>query len=167
MGEVLAKELVASGVLPFSKIYRIEDKTRLTGLLHDIGKIGILDRILFKKGKLTEKEFAVIKRHPISSLHIVESLKSIPEEARDGIGDHHERYDGKGYNKGIQEQRIPPIARIIAVVDAYDAMTSDRPYREARTIDEARSEINRMSGIQFDPYVVAAFNSAFDKGEIK
>jgi len=164
-GQAIAIELV--DVFPYTRIYDLPEKTHLAGLLHDIGKIGVLDSILLKPGKLTEEEFKSLQKHPLASLHIIQSLGSISEEVRDGIESHHEKYDGTGYGKGAKGHRIPPIARIIAVVDAYDAMTSDRPYRKAMSEEVAKEEINRVSGTQFDPKAVEAFNKAYAKGKLK
>ena len=164
-GQAIAIELV--DVFPYTRIYDLPEKTHLAGLLHDIGKIGVIDSILLKPGKLTEEEFKSLQKHPLASLHIIQSLGSISEEVRDGIESHHEKYDGTGYGKGAKGHRIPPIARIIAVVDAYDAMTSDRPYRKAMSEEVAKEEINRVSGTQFDPKAVEAFNKAYAKGKLK
>lgn len=133
----------------------IED-LRLAGLLHDIGKIGVPDSILNKPDRLSEEEFSVIKMHPELSMRILEPLphlgKIIPI-----IYNHHERYDGRGYIDGKSGEDIPQGARIIAVADAFEAMTSDRPYRRALTREEAISEIKKNAGSQFDPEVVEHF----------
>ena len=122
----------------------------ITGLLHDVGKIGIPDAIINKESKLTEEEFEIIKKHPIIGTQILETIKEMPELSS-GARWHHERYDGKGYPDGLEGPDIPEIARIIAVADAYDAMTSNRSYRAAMTQNEVREEIERCSGSQFDP----------------
>jgi len=125
-------------------------------MLHDIGKIGIPDKVLLKRGKLTEKEFNVIKRHPIYGVKI---LKHIPRLSPivPIIYHEHERYDGKGYVEGLRGKKIPVESRIIAVADAYEAMTSNRPYRKAMSKRKAIEEIKKNSGTQFDPKVVKAF----------
>jgi len=126
------------------------------GYLHDIGKIGVRDTILLKPGNLTEEEMAEIRLHPVIGEGIVRPLKFLPSE-RQLILYHHERFDGKGYPEGLEGERIPLLARILAVADTYDAMTSTRPYRRALSHDEAIRELKANSGTQFDPEVVRAF----------
>ncbi|HVM11435.1 MAG TPA: HD domain-containing phosphohydrolase [Actinomycetota bacterium] len=125
-------------------------------LLHDIGKIGISERILNKQGPLTPSEWSVMKTHPLIGVQIVSPIRFLGE-AVDVIRSHHERFDGTGYPRGLRGEEIPLSARIFAVVDAFDAMTSDRPYREALPLDRAVGEITRGSGSHFDPEVVEAF----------
>jgi ribonuclease P protein subunit RPR2 len=126
-------------------------------LLHDIGKIGIPDAILLKPGPLTEEEERQLHVHPVLGEHLVSSIPYLTGVAREVIAYHHERWDGGGYPWGLRGRDIPLAARIFAVADAYDAMTSSRPYRAALSLDEARAEIARGAGGQFDPDVVAAF----------
>lgn len=125
-------------------------------ILHDIGKIGIRDDVLLKPGRLNDEEFAEIKRHPEISGAIVKSISTLQE-----VGliakQHHERYDGKGYPNGLKEKDIHICARIMAVADSYDAMTSHRPYRQALKRDDVLKELRRNSGTQFDPICVDAF----------
>ena len=118
-------------------------------LLHDVGKIRVSEEIINKPGRLTEDEFNQIKIHPVSGYHI---LKDIHEDARIALGAkyHHERYDGKGYPNGLEGESIPEIARIIGVADAYDAMTSNRSYRNALPQAVVRTEIENGKGKQFD-----------------
>jgi HD-GYP domain-containing protein (c-di-GMP phosphodiesterase class II) len=125
-------------------------------MLHDIGKIGVPDSILLKPGRLTEKEFSVIKKHPIYAVNI---LKHIPrlKDIVPIVYHEHERYDGKGYVEGLKADKIPIESRIIAVADAYEAMTSNRPYRKSMPSKKAIEEIKLNSGTQFDPAVVKAF----------
>jgi HD-GYP domain-containing protein (c-di-GMP phosphodiesterase class II) len=125
-------------------------------LLHDYGKIGIDEVILLKPGKLTPAERKEIEMHAVRGYHI---LAGFPEltDAMGGIKSHHEKYDGSGYPEGLSGERIPHIARIIIVADSYDAMTSARPYRIARTQAEAILELRRCSGTEFDPKIVEAF----------
>lgn len=135
------------------------DLLRLSGILHDIGKIGIPDKILGKNGKLTEEEFSIIKRHPELGekiLHPMKSDKRIAEISKI-IRHHHERYDGKGYPDGLSGQESPYLSRIITIADSYDAMTSDRPYRKGMAIGPALEEIKKCSGSQFDPILVELF----------
>lgn len=125
-------------------------------LLHDIGKVGIPERILTKPGPLTPSEWAVMRTHPLVGAQIVSPIRFLGD-AVDVIRFHHERFDGSGYPHGLTGMQIPLPARIFAVVDAYDAMTSDRPYRKATSSKEALQEILRSSGTHFDPEVVEAF----------
>ncbi len=136
---------------------------QLSAILHDIGKIGIPDSILRKDSKLTEEEFEVIKQHPLIGYKILSSIEDIEEEILNGVLWHHERYDGKGYPNNLSGKKIPFFARIIAVADTFDAMTSDRPYRKGLPPDTAFEEIIRNKGSQFDPEVVEAFSNAFGK----
>ncbi len=122
--------------------------------LHDIGKIGIPDAILNKQGKLTADEFAIIRQHPEIGDTIVGKLKVFHSVA-DIVRHHHERMDGKGYPDGLCGQEISLGARIVAVADAFDAMTSARPYRSALTVSQAIDETRRCQGTQFDPDIVA------------
>lgn len=122
----------------------------LAGLLHDVGKIGIPDNIINKDGRLTDEEFAVIKTHPAIGAGILKKINIAPFISI-GAHFHHERYDGKGYPEGLKGEDIPEIARIIAVADAYDAMTSKRSYRDALPQEVVRSEIEKGKGTQFDP----------------
>ena len=123
-----------------------------TGLLHDIGKIGISDAILRKSGVLSAEEYRVIQDHPLIGHNILKSITAMPEIAQ-GARWHHERYSGGGYPDGLIGEDIPLIARIICVADAYDAMTSDRVYRPALTKAQAREEILKCRGTQFDPHL--------------
>lgn len=122
----------------------------LAALLHDVGKIGIPNTIINKNGKLTEAEYNVIKTHPVIGTQILSNITQTPHIS-DGAHYHHERYDGKGYPEGLSGKNIPEIGRIIAVADAYDAMTSNRSYRGTLSQDYVRSEIKNGSGTQFDP----------------
>ena len=125
-------------------------------LLHDIGKIGIPDAILLKPGPLTADEWTVMRRHPEIGKRLIENIPFL-RGAVPIVYCHHERWDGSGYPRGLKGDAIPLGARIFAVVDAFDAMTFDRPYSKAIPFDAARSEIKRCSGTQFDPSVVDAF----------
>ena len=122
----------------------------MMGLLHDVGKIGVPDEIINKPSRLTDEEFEIIKTHPILGAKILENIKEMPQLAT-GARWHHERYGGGGYPDGISGDSIPEEARIIAVADAYDAMTSKRSYRSALSQEYVRSEIEKGKGTQFDP----------------
>jgi hypothetical protein len=124
--------------------------------LHDLGKIAIPDAILFKKGKLSPQEWGVMKTHPWIGYNLVSRIPLLASVA-EILLTHHERYDGAGYPRGLKGEEIPLGARIFAVADTLDAMTSDRPYRKALPFSSAREEITRESGHQFDPQVVEAF----------
>lgn len=124
-------------------------------LLHDVGKIGIPDAVLLKQGPLTEGEWVVMRAHPEIGHRI---LAGTPlTEAAELVLCHQERFDGTGYPRGLTGAAIPLAARLFAVIDTLDAMTSDRPYRKALSFDDAKAEIGRMSGTQFDPVAVEAF----------
>jgi diguanylate cyclase (GGDEF)-like protein/putative nucleotidyltransferase with HDIG domain len=130
---------------------------RLAALLHDIGKVGIPHEILRKPGPLNEDEWSVMRRHPKIGRQILAQAGGKFELLSHIVVAHHERWDGKGYPYGLSGEAIPLGARILAVADSFDAMTSDRPYRKALPIAEAREELQRCSGNQYDPRVVAAF----------
>lgn len=122
----------------------------MMGLLHDIGKIGVPDAVINKPGRLTDEEYQIIKAHPVMGANILDNIKEKPLLAV-GARWHHERYDGKGYPDGISGKDIPEQARIIAVADAYDAMTSFRSYRDPMEQERVRNEIEKGKGTQFDP----------------
>jgi len=148
---VYARETaVALGLGP-ERVQRVH----AAGLLHDLGKLGIADAILFKPGPLDEAEWREMKRHPEIGARILEhaGLSDISLWIRE----HHERMDGRGYPLGLLGDAIAPEARILAVADAYEAMIADRPYRSGMAIADACAELRRCSGSQFDPEVVSAF----------
>ncbi len=122
----------------------------MMGLLHDVGKIGVPDAIINKPAHLTEEEYSVIKNHPVMGARILKNIKDFPKLIT-GARWHHERYDGKGYPDGIAGEEIPLEARIIAVADAYDAMSSRRSYRDVLPQEVVRGEIEKGRGTQFDP----------------
>lgn len=138
------------------------EKTKLSSMLHDIGKIGVPDEILLKPGKLTKKEWRVIKKHPVYAVTILKHLPRL-KHIVPIVYHEHERYDGKGYVKGLKGKQIPIESRIIAVADAYEAMTSNRPYRKAMRKKDAIKEIRKHRGTQFDPCVVTVFLKIMDK----
>lgn len=132
------------------------DHIRRGVLLHDIGKMGVPDAILLKKGKLSEAEKVIVKQHPVYARNMLENIPFL-KPAMDIPYCHHERWNGGGYPKGLSGEEIPLAARIFAVVDVWDALTTDRPYRTAWSHAKAREYIRAQSGVQFDPRVVEAF----------
>lgn len=137
------------------------DKLETCALLHDVGKIGISDEILNKKGGLTDEEWKVITAHPQVGANIASRVRClVPCLA--GILHHHEWYDGSGYPKGLKGEEIPQDARILAIADAFAAMTSERPYSDPIPFEEALHEIERGAGGQFDPHLVEVFGSAIE-----
>ena len=128
----------------------LQNDIYMMGLLHDVGKIGIPNEIINKPSKLTDEEYDVIKNHPIMGEKILKNITEFPKLLI-GARWHHERYDGKGYPDGIAGEEIPMEARIIAVADSYDAMTSKRSYRDALPQDVVRAEVEKGKGTQFDP----------------
>jgi putative nucleotidyltransferase with HDIG domain len=129
---------------------------KLAGMLHDIGKISIPDAIIRKPGKLNDEEWAIMKSHTVVGYEILSAADQYSDLAKYARS-HHERYDGKGYPDGLTGDQIPEIARIICIVDAYEAMTSDRVYRKALGSEEAITELRKWSGTQFDPELVKVF----------
>jgi diguanylate cyclase (GGDEF)-like protein/putative nucleotidyltransferase with HDIG domain len=140
----------------------------LAALLHDIGKIAIPDTILHKPCPLTEAEWIIMRHHPEIGRQILMQIGRVLERLADSVGAHHERWDGRGYPHGLVKTAIPLNARILAVVDSYDAMTMPRPYRrDPLSAGEAKIELQQYAGSQFDPYVVEAFLSVLDEQESK
>src|SRR3984957_13910900 len=137
------------------------DAIRFAGMLHDVGKLGVPTQVLQKTGALTEDEYAAIQLHPMRGLEIVREIGFL-YEALNGIMHHHERIDGRGCPMGLAGHESPEFARVIAVADAFDSMTSTRSYREAKSMDLAIDELRRGAGSQFDPLVVEAFIAALD-----
>jgi HD-GYP domain-containing protein (c-di-GMP phosphodiesterase class II) len=133
--------------------------------LHDIGKVGIPEAVLCKPGPLTEAEWSVMRAHPMIGAQIVEPIRFL-QGAVEIVRTHHERWDGCGYPQGLRGEEIPLAARVFAIADCFDAMTSDRPYRQALPFDAAYDEIVEGSGTQFDPQVVDAFIDLVDDGGI-
>jgi HD-GYP domain-containing protein (c-di-GMP phosphodiesterase class II) len=163
-----AHRLVHLAVATARELGRSEEELhliRLAALLHDIGKISIPDAILHKPGPLTDEEWAIMRRHPQVSCEILEQAGGIFHLLAHIVVAHHERWDGRGYPNGLAQETIPIGARIISVVDSYDAMTSCRVYREPLTIEQAKEELRRCAGSQYDPQVVAAFLHILDEQE--
>lgn len=148
----LAFELARQLQLPESACQEIY----LAGILHDIGKIGIPDSVLLKAGPLTEEEFETVKLHPVIGFRIIEQLAKL-DFTLPGILHHHERWDGRGYPEKLAGTDIPLMARILAVADSFDAMTSSRPYRHHMPLARAKKIISEGAGTQWDPDIVAAF----------
>ncbi|MNE41724.1 Cyclic di-GMP phosphodiesterase response regulator RpfG [compost metagenome] len=138
---------------------------RKAALLHDIGKIGIRDDVLLKDGRLTDEEWEQIKQHPVLGESILKQIEPMDAMAPflPGVRSHHERYDGKGYPDGLQGDEIPLFGRIIAVADAFDAMTSDRPYRKGMDTSTAIGILEEGRGTQWDPHFADLFIEAYRK----
>jgi len=142
------------------------DKLRISALLHDVGKIGVDDHVLKKPGKLTDEEFALMKQHPVKGANIMRPVAQL-KDVLPGIELHHERMDGQGYPYGLAGDEIPMMARIIAVADTLDAITTNRPYQSAMDLDWAMSRIQQLSGTKFDTDVVRAITDAVATGRLK
>jgi HD-GYP domain-containing protein (c-di-GMP phosphodiesterase class II) len=138
------------------------EKIRLACILHDLGKIGVSEGILNKNGKLTDEEYDRVKAHPALGERIIDPFVR-DKEIRAIVRHHHERFSGGGYPDGLKGKKIPIGARIMSVADAYDAMTSDRPYRKAMKPDKAKSQLLSNRGSQFDPEAVDAFIKSEEK----
>ena len=134
----------------------------LTGLLHDIGKIGVRDDVLTKRGPLTDEEFKHIQQHVVIGHRILADLHAI-EHLLPGVLYHHERYDGKGYPEGLQGDTIPLLARILAVADSFDAMSTSRPYRTAMPLERVDQILREGGGTQWDPLVIDAYSRCCDR----
>lgn len=163
-----AKRLVELAVATARQLGQPEDELRmlrLSAALHDIGKIGIPDEILKKPGALTDEEWLIMRTHPDIGRHILEEVGGVFKQLASVVVAHHERWDGTGYPRKLAGETIPLHARILTVVDAFDAMTSRRVYREPMSIELARAELVRCSGTQFDPVVVQAFLKTLDGQE--
>jgi diguanylate cyclase (GGDEF)-like protein/putative nucleotidyltransferase with HDIG domain len=139
---------------------------RIAGLLHDVGKIGVPDRILRKPGRLTADERDVIKQHARLGEMIIKEVPNIADVLA-AVGSHHERLDGAGYPRGLKGEEIPLLGRILAVADSYSAMTSDRPYRKALTLDQAREQLLKAAGTQLDTKLVHLFLSRLESVEVQ
>ena len=150
----ISKEIWVSG--------NFRENLHIAALLHDIGKIGIPDNILHKREKLTTEEVDKIRRHPEIGAAILYPIKEL-NDILGGVRSHQEKFDGTGYPDGLKGPQIPLLARIIAVADAFDAITSSRPYRNKKTQQEAISEIQQCTGTQFDPKITDLFLKAYEK----
>jgi len=142
------------------------DRLRISALLHDVGKIGVDDRVLKKPGSLTPEEFDLMKQHPSKGANIMRPVPQL-KEMLPGIELHHECVDGSGYPYGLQGSQIPLMARIIAVADTLDAITTNRPYQSAMELDYALGRVKFLVGKRFDPEIVAALDSAVQAGKLR
>lgn len=140
------------------------EELRLGAYLHDLGKLSISDTVLLKPGPLDEAEWEAVRGHPLEGERFAAALGFVPTPALDLIRAHHERWDGSGYPFRLSGEAIPLLARIFAVVDVYDALTNERPYKRAWTAQEARAELRAQAGRQFDPEVVRAFERLLETG---
>jgi len=142
------------------------DRLRISALLHDVGKIGVDDRVLKKPGKLTDEEFDLMKQHTVKGANIMRPVAQL-KDVLPGIELHHERLDGQGYPYGLQGDQIPMMARIIAVADTLDAITTNRPYQSAMDLEYALNRIRSLSVTRFDPQVVGALETAVREGRLR
>jgi len=159
----IAKEL--EGLPEMAAYSNFRETLQIAALLHDIGKIGIPDRVLNKHNKLTPEEYEEIKKHSVIGSTILNPIRELSDVSRE-VRAHQECYDGSGYPDGLKNNNIPLVARIIGVADAFDAITTNRSYRKGRSAEEAVQELKRCSGTQFDPVIVSAFLLAYEKGNI-
>ncbi|MDD5634947.1 MAG: HD domain-containing protein [Candidatus Omnitrophica bacterium] len=151
--------------IPEAQAYRnFKETLHISALLHDVGKIGVPDSILNKNGPLTKPEYEKVKEHSITGAAILYPIRELGDIARE-VRAHHERHDGGGYPDSVKGEEIPFIARVIAVADTFDAITSDRPYRQKKMAEVAVQIIKDNSGTQFDPLIVSAFLLAYRKGK--
>jgi HD-GYP domain-containing protein (c-di-GMP phosphodiesterase class II) len=142
------------------------DRLRIAALLHDVGKIGVDDRVLKKPGALDDEEFALMRQHPIKGANIMRPVAQL-KEMLPGIELHHEHVDGRGYPYGLKSDQIPMMAKIIAVADTLDAMTTNRPYQSGGELDAALARVQQLTGTRFDPAVSKALEEVIARGELK
>ena len=145
----------------FDEVFNI----RIAAILHDVGKLGIKDGILNKPGGLTDEEYEIMRRHPDIGAQIMSPISKL-KTIIPGIRNHHETWDGNGYPDQLSGEEIPMVARIIGVADTFDAMTTNRPYQRAMTLEYVVEKMKAMAGTRFDPVVVTAFTAAVDAGDI-
>jgi HD-GYP domain-containing protein (c-di-GMP phosphodiesterase class II) len=141
------------------------ERVYLSGIIHDVGKIGIEDKILRKPAALTDEEYEIMKQHPTKGAHILEAVPVLKAMAGAGL-QHHENLDGSGYPEGLKGDQIPLLGRIVSVADAFDAMTTDRPYSKAMTFEAALARLRFLAGKKFDPDCVTAMEKAGAAGEL-
>jgi HD-GYP domain-containing protein (c-di-GMP phosphodiesterase class II) len=142
------------------------DRLRISALLHDVGKIGVDDRVLKKPGKLTDEEFDLMKQHPSKGANIMRPVAQL-KDMLPGIELHHERMDGAGYPYGLVGEQIPMMARIIAVADTFDAITTNRPYQSAMDLEFAVERIRSLAVVKFDAQVVKSLEAAIAAGRLR
>lgn len=135
---------------------------KLAAILHDIGKIGVKDSVLLKPGRLDNAEFELMKNHTLFGTKLIKNISQL-KKVVPGIELHHEKYDGSGYPHGLKGEKIPVVARIISVADAFDSMVTNRPYRKKGSKESAFKELKRCTGTQFDPVIVEAFMHVFGR----
>lgn len=157
----LAKELAKKADLSDKDIETIYN----AGLLHDIGKVGVPEAILSKPGRLTSREKELMDSHVVQSINIIKHIPNLINTVP-AIMSHHEKYDGTGYPRGIKGENIPMLGRCICIADSFDAMTTDRPYKKGLSFDEAKEELKRFAGKQFDPHLVKLFIALIDDKSI-
>jgi len=138
------------------------DTLRFGGLLHDIGKIGVPEEILRKPGRLTDEEYTIVQQHPVIGERIIGALDFL-SDVRTVVRHHHERHDGNGYPDRLPSAQVTVLPKVLSIADAFDAMTSERSYRSAKSIDEALDEVRRNAGSQFDPAMVDTFLKLFEE----
>jgi HD-GYP domain-containing protein (c-di-GMP phosphodiesterase class II) len=141
------------------------EKVHLSGIIHDVGKIGIEDKILRKAAALTDEEYEIMKQHPTKGAHILDAVPLLKQMAGAGLM-HHENVDGSGYPDGLKGDQIPLLGRIVSVADAFDAMTTDRPYSKAMTYDAALARLRFLAGKKFDSKCVEAIVRAHAAGDL-
>lgn len=156
-----ARLLAEHAGLSHGEVARIE----LGGFLHDLGKVGVPDAILRKKDRLSDEEYAIIKTHPDVGLRMLAG-HPLAVLVRDAVHLHHERPDGQGYPKGLQDEAVPVMARVVGICDAFDAMTSHRPYRKGMSIDQALGILQREKGVQFDETLANVFIALGEAGHL-
>jgi len=156
----IARQMVANGSAHFKESFF--ENLYIASLLHDIGKIGIPEAILNKNGKLDDGEYTLMKTHPVKGSEMIKPL-NLPKDCMDGLLYHHERYDGFGYPERLLGDQIPIVASIISVADAFEAMTSDRPYRKGYSKGKAMEEVERNIGTQFHPVAAKAFIELWER----
>jgi HD-GYP domain-containing protein (c-di-GMP phosphodiesterase class II) len=142
------------------------EKIRVSALLHDVGKIGIDDKVLKKPAALTDEEYEVMKQHPQKGYKILSQIPGM-KEFLPGMYMHHEMVNGQGYPQGLKGDEIPLMGLIVAVADTFDAMTTDRPYQRAMKFEDAVARIQSFEGTRYDSRVVAAFTAACNDGQIR
>jgi HD-GYP domain-containing protein (c-di-GMP phosphodiesterase class II) len=141
------------------------EKVHLSGIIHDVGKIGIEDKILRKASALTDEEYEIMKQHPTKGAHILDAVPALKAMAGAGLM-HHENVDGSGYPDGLKGDAIPLLGRIVSVADAFDAMTTDRPYSKAMTFEAALARLRFLAGKKFDLKCVEAMEKASAAGDL-